>query len=249
MKKYFDDLLLISDYGRSGQGWLSYMLCYILNARYIEPYALLKGIPYSNNTTVLKYSSGSLPNRKPTKYSMVIKTHEYPDNCFNIYNKVVFLTRDPRDVAVSAFNRYSQMYRLDKKSLTLKSRIHLFLHHFKILSIIFTAIKWKKHYQLWMMRKTHHVKYEDLLSDPTTVINSILEYIDIKNIDPVIIRDSINIFNFQSLTGRKPGDLDNTNLEFRSGTKGNYKKVFNIYEKYLFSVICGSTAKKAGYNL
>ena len=37
------NIVLISDFGRSGQGWLSYMLCYILNAQFVEPYNFLNG--------------------------------------------------------------------------------------------------------------------------------------------------------------------------------------------------------------
>lgn len=53
-----DDTLLISDFGRSAQGWLSYLLCYILNARYIEPYALLEGSKYSSSEIIENNTKG-----------------------------------------------------------------------------------------------------------------------------------------------------------------------------------------------
>jgi hypothetical protein len=57
-----EKVILIADYGRSGQGWLSFMLSYILNAKYIEPYDLLKGRWYSSsNQYVINLSQGNLP--------------------------------------------------------------------------------------------------------------------------------------------------------------------------------------------
>ena len=49
-----DDVLLIADFGRSAQGWLSYILSYVLNARYIEPYNLLSGSKYSKSNIIEK---------------------------------------------------------------------------------------------------------------------------------------------------------------------------------------------------
>ena len=99
-------VILIADYGRSGQGWLSYMLCYLLNAKYIEPYFFLRGALYTENKALRDITSGDLPNREKTEYSMVIKTHELPAGHLNLTDKVIFLMRDPRDIAVSTYFMY-----------------------------------------------------------------------------------------------------------------------------------------------
>src|SRR3989344_1927089 len=98
------NIVLISDFGRSGQGWLSYMLCYILNAQYVEPYNFLNGKIYSSSEDVIRLTSGNLPGREKTPYNLVVKTHNYPSSEFNLTDKVIFLIRDPRDVAVSMHN-------------------------------------------------------------------------------------------------------------------------------------------------
>ena len=123
------------------------------------------------------------------------------------------------------------------------------INRLKLFSIIITAIRWKNHYRRWKSVNKIHVKYEDLLVDPHRVINSILDYLVIENTESQLIDDAINIFSFQNLTGRKPGEIDNSNLEFRTGTSGSYKNVFNKLEKYLFRIICGHVAKDAGYSL
>ena len=73
-----DKVILMADYGRSGQGWLSYMLCYILNAKYIEPYDFLKGMLYTTDERVRGLTSGNLPGRPKGRSSMIIKTHNWP---------------------------------------------------------------------------------------------------------------------------------------------------------------------------
>ena len=58
------DVLLIADYGRSGQGWLSFMLCYILNATYIEPYDFLKGTESSSSDIMTIAIKSNLTTRR-----------------------------------------------------------------------------------------------------------------------------------------------------------------------------------------
>src|SRR3989344_1123363 len=119
-------LLLITDYGRSGQGWLSYMLCYILNAKYIETYDFLRGTLYAPKET-RDLTQGELPGRQETQYSMVIKTHEYPAEVFNLTDKVIFLSRDPRDIAISGHKRAKSRESYEKK-ISLKDRAYHLIH-------------------------------------------------------------------------------------------------------------------------
>ena len=143
-------IILIADYGRSGQGWLSYMLCYILNAKYIETYDLLRGTLYAPKET-RDLTSGELPDRKETQYSMIIKTHEYPAQEFNLADKVIFLSRDPRDIAISGHKR-ARIREQYGKTVSLKDRIYHSIHHFKYTSFVMTGYKWKKHYLMWHKR-------------------------------------------------------------------------------------------------
>ena len=132
--------ILIADYGRSGQGWLSYMLCYYLNARFIEPYDLLRGRLYSSSDMILKTTEGDLPLREKTAYDLVIKTHEYPAADFKLTNKVIILTRDPKDVAVSAFNRYKNLSKKENPR-SLKEAISMLIYSFRFTSYMMTAYK------------------------------------------------------------------------------------------------------------
>src|SRR6185503_18006983 len=122
---------------------LSYMLCYILNARFIEPYDFLGGKVYSASKEVVSLTSGRLPGREKTEYDLVVKTHNYPSAEFNLTNKVIFLIRDPRDVAVSMHN----LHLIQQGKVTWRNpRAKLFLtfyKYFKIFDYITTISSWK----------------------------------------------------------------------------------------------------------
>jgi len=247
MKDQEEKVILVADYGRSGQGWLSFMLCYILNAKYIEPYDLLRGRKYIYSKNASGLTDGNLPGRERTPYSMIIKTHEYPASDFNLTDRVIFLTRDPRDVAVSAFYRYKVVSQQEKNQ-TIKSKISFLIHRFKFTSFIMTAYKWKNYFRAWQDIKYHFVRYEDLWSNPKNVLKKMLDYLEIK-VNDELIEDAIQKFSFERLTGRQKGQEELQNVVFRKGTVGDYKNHFSKLNLKIFKFICGEEAKKAGYLL
>lgn len=244
--------ILIADYGRSGQGWLSYMLCYVLNARYMETYYLLQGKLYGSDD-VRKLTSGNLPGREKTRYSMVVKTHEYPAKDFGLTDKVIFLSRDPRDIAVSAHERNKLMEKEGKKK-SLKDWFYYNLHHFRSVSFVMTALKWKKHYSAWHSRKDipfFETSYEKISFDTETALKEILDYLDIKP-QEAIIKEAIGLFSFEKMTGKKRAggkqeSFFSKNAVFRKGTVGDYKNNFSKLELKIFESICGKEMAQAGY--
>ncbi len=241
-------VILIADYGRSGQGWLSYMLCYVLNAKYVEPYFFLKGALYTENKELRKLTSGDLPGREKTKYSMVIKTHELPATHFNLTDKVIFLMRDPRDVAVSAYFMYRVTIKEDR-SRSLKNQIFYLIHGFKFTSFMHTAVKWRKFFRTWTARKDIplcSVKYEDLLTETEKTLKGILSYLGV-TVPDSLLQEAIQRFSFEILSGRKRGEEDNTNPTFRKGIIGDYKNHFSKIDRIVFQRICGKEMKTLGY--
>lgn len=264
MKKETDIPILIADYGRSGQGWLSYMLCYILNARYIEPYCLLRGIIYSGSKDIIKLTQGNLKDRKPTKYSMVVKTHNYPDPFFSLTDKVILLARDPRDVAVSAHARYNVMNNtgtdveagaqkeiLIKKTFKIKNKlrhqIQRWLMTNKSYSYFVTAYLWKKYYEVWEnIDICFKVTYEDLSLHPKKTLKNIMEYLEIE-VQDEFIEEAIEKFSFENIAKRRKGIEEKDNVAFRKGIVGDYKNKFNRYNLIIFNKICRKVAEKWGY--
>lgn len=269
-----EEVILIADYGRSGQGWLSYMLCYILNARYIEPYTFLRGIIFSSNPKALALTQGNLPGREKTKYSLVIKTHELPDPYFSLTKKVIVLARDPRDVAVSGQARTIVRHKtgtdveigaqkmvigrerppspllrgfLSRLNVvrTLKER----LVQSKLAYACVTASRWRRFYEAWdEIVISHKVTYEDLQRDPRTTLMGILKYLEV-NVSESLIDEAIEKFSFENLTGRERGNEEKGNVAFRKGIVGDYKNHFGPLHRRLFSSVCGEIASKWNYKL
>ena len=238
----------MADYGRSGQGWLSYMLCYILNAKYIEPYDFLKGMLYTTDERVLMLTGGNLPDRPKGQYSMVIKTHNWPAKNVNLTDKIIFLTRDPRDIAVSAYYRYKELVNLEPPT-TLKERLFYTLSSIRPLSYAWTAHKWKKFIRLWTERpdiKYHRVKYENVSSHPVETLKEILNYLEVKANDK-LIQEAVENFTFDKLAGREKGKEESKSMPFRKGVVGDFKNQFSRLELKIFHAIAGETMKHLGY--
>ena len=247
-QNYKNKIILVSDFGRSGQGWLSYMLCYILNARFIEPYALLDGRKHSSSDYVLSLTQGNLPGREATSYSLVVKTHSYPAKAVDLTDKIIFLMRDPRDVAVSAY--YWQKFiaqKLGIKNFLGKAYLTL-ITKIKILSYFLTITKWEKHYFAWKRIDYFCVRYESILADTKKELKRILIYLEV-DIEEKIIEEAIKNFSFENITGRKRGQEDKTNPEFRKGIAGDYKNKFSALELKIINFIFKKLFKATGYDL
>lgn len=255
MKKETNIPILVADFGRSGQGWLSYMLCYILNATYIEPYDLLKGIKYSKSEDVLKYTQGNLEGRERTKYSLVVKTHDYPAPNFNLTDKVIYLTRDPRDVAVSRyFMDIVNMCgtRNEGPQLIVSKGIKDFLRNrilkVKTFSFLLTAIRWRKHVLAWQRIPAYHIRYEDISNNTEKTLSNLLGYLSTP-MDSEIVKETIEKFSFEKVAKRAKGQENPLNPEFRKGIVGDYKNHMTKYHKLIFRTVCGKVASRFGYEL
>ena len=238
----FSDILFITDYGRSGQGWLSYMLCHMCGARYIEPYDFANGNKFTNSK---KLSDLLLKaqKRKKTKFSIVLKSHTkfVPLKDQLLSDNIIHLTRDPRDVALSA--RY-----LYKKNVYKASRnIFSIIKNLPLIGLIITSLGWRKHSKNWLTKsKVLNVRYEDLKKEPQKALTTILKYFKI-SFSKSELKECIDLYSFESLYNRKPGVEDKNNPESRKGISGDSKKKFNYFEKRIIWFITGSTAEKFGY--
>ena len=270
MQKDNDKIILVADYGRSGQGWLSYMLCYILNAKYIETYCLLRGLVFTDDEYVRNLTQGNIPGREKTKYSLIVKTHNHPDPFFSLTDKVILLVRDPRDVAVSAYFRNRTIAKfgtdlnlehqnktvlrvkprpLNSIKISLYYRLKEWLWAEKWTCLFLTAIKWRNFYASWEhVDLCYKVHYEDLLMDPKKTLSGILKYLDVEAEDG-IIDEAVDKFAFEKLSGRKRGEEQRENFSFRKGISGDYKNNFNFLELLIFNKVCRDIAKKWGYAL
>jgi hypothetical protein len=238
-----DDILLVTDFGRSAQGWLSYMLCYLLNARYIEPYNLLVGKKFTGSPVIEANTCGNLPGRARTPYALVVKTHGYPArDRFDLTRSVVYLTRDPRDVSVSYYYLALSWRRAGSRSLG------SLIHATPVICHLYVAWQWRRHFDRWRDRDVFRVRYEDLRRDTEGTLNGLLQHLGV-SADAALMREAIALFSFENTYGRKRGQEDRSNPEARKGQIGDYRNHFSPWLNRLFWKICGKQAELAGYRL
>jgi len=260
------DTVLIAASGRSGQTWLGFMLAHLLNARFIEPYCLARGIVFTGHRYVLELTQGSLPGRLPTPYQLVVKTHEHPDPYFSLSRKVLLIVRDPRDAITSASVRYHVMKTTGSdieedaqemalvterlpKQITLKDRIWSLIYGNRTLAIWMSARKWRNFHVAWRrLPFVHIVRYEDLLQRPLEAMQAICSYLAIPD-DEHAIEETLRALSFKEITGRSAGSEKAESIMFRKAIVGDHKKKLSTFELALIRMFCKEEATRLGYTI
>lgn len=230
--------ILLAGYPKSGNTWLGYMLSYLLNAEYIEPYNFLAGIMYSKDVRILTLTSGNLIEREKTKYHQVIKTHQPPHKSGSfkdfpaLTDKIILIIRDPRDVAVSYYF-YQKLFKENSRTG---------VGTLKHISFFNTLNRWNKYHKSFIGDKIFIVKYEDLITRCHETLSLLLDYLDIQ-CHYELIEDAINQFKIEKMKGN---DTYSSKF-FRKGISGDYRNYFNKIDYFIYKYSCMMTAKKIGY--
>ena len=138
------------------------------------------------------------------------------------HNRIVFLARDPRDVAVSMF--YHKLHR----SHDFNGSIHDYLHQKR--GGIEVIIKF---FNLWIAqqhipRDFLLIRYEDIHADPTGVLRNLLKFIGIAEPLAEFIEKAVELGRFQSMRDMEEKNvLKNRRL---STSPGNPMEAFKTRE-------------------
>ena len=260
------DTVLVAAATRSGQGWLCYMLAHALNARFLEPYCLLRGLVYSGNAYVRDLTQGSLPGRAATRYALVVKTHERPDPHYSLTRKLILIVRDPRDTATSATLRYQVMASTgsdveeDAQSLslltataarrpTLKDRVWRLVYGRRLLAIGMVARKWRALHEAWLQIPfCHVVRFEDLVRDPVAQLTAICRHLEVE-VPAAQLADTVHKMSMAEITRHDSGTDPAKRIGFRKGVVGDFKNHLSRIELALIRHYCKDTAARLGYEL
>jgi len=163
-----DDTFLVS-YPKSGNTWVRFLLANLIHPNETVGFA---------NINRLLPAPGVLSKRflKKLPRPRIMKSHEPFDVRFR---KVIYLVRDPRDVAVSE-------YHFDLKKRYIESDVSLeqFVKRF-LAGETSSYGSWWEHAASWIAARNGNpafllVRYEDLLSDPIAETAKIAEFLGIQ---------------------------------------------------------------------
>jgi hypothetical protein len=165
--KVFPDDTFIASYPRSGNTWTRFLLANLMHPEQPVTFASIEAV--IPDATAL--SSREL---KRVPRPRLIKTHEYFEPR---YRKVIYLVRDPRDVALSLYN-FRRKYRAVDDSYPLE----------RYVAERFLAgdldVSWGEHVGSWLGSRQNHpgfllLRYEDLLQDPTRELSRLAGFLGI----------------------------------------------------------------------
>ena len=163
---YPDDTFVVS-YPRSGNTWTRFL---IANLVYPE-----KNVGFTNIEKLIPDTS-SQSNRalKSTPRPRIIKSHEYFDHR---YRKVIYIVRDPRDVALSYYD-FQRKYRQIDDAYPLEQYVEDFVQG-RLISIDWGT--WAENVSSWIYTRGKSknfllLRYEDMMQDTTRELTRIAQF-------------------------------------------------------------------------
>ncbi len=167
---YPDDTFVVS-YPRSGNTWTRFL---IANLVYPE-----KNVGFTNIEKLIPDTS-SQSNRalKATPRPRIIKSHEYFDPR---YGKVIYIVRDPRDVALSYYD-FQRKYRQIEDRYPLEQYVEDFVQG-RLISIDWGT--WAENVASWICTRGKSksfllLRYEDMMKDTARELTRIAQFFGIE---------------------------------------------------------------------
>ncbi|XP_071802950.1 sulfotransferase 1E1-like isoform X2 [Asterias amurensis] len=260
-----DDIFLIT-YPKSGTTWMQQMISLIINGCDAEEHKNLHvffRFPFLENIWVSHHSQiGLIPpthtllNKMPRDKPRLIKTHLQPNllpkQMFEKTPKVVYVARNPKDVAVS----YYYMHQFDT-SLQTYASWDKFIERFLNKSVL--GGDWFQHNLFWWNRRQDpnvlFIKYEDMQKDQRsavqmtanflgrTLTTDMLDRIDdlcrFQNMkrDPAVNPDLVLQFRGEDKDSMSSPDLPTDSSFMRKGQVGDWKNHLTVSQNETFDAI------------
>jgi len=162
-----DDTFIVS-YPRSGNTWTRFLIANLLFAGQPVSFANIERLIPDAEAQSSRYM-------KRVPGPRVIKSHQYFDHR---YPKVLYITRDPRDVAVSYYN-FSRKYRHIADDYPLEKYVHGFVTGTLLSSAWGT---WAENVGTWMAARSGRptfllLRYEDLIANTQTELDKAARFL------------------------------------------------------------------------
>lgn len=236
-----NDIFLVS-YPRSGNTWMRFLIGQARSKRALNFNSLELKVPdiYQNSD----WEMVGAPRPR------VLKSHELYDKR---YPKIIYLVRDPRDVAISYYYWRKKTGTFEKRGVYPTLEEYLY-YHFSDQE--FNFIGWLDHVDSWLGNssllgdKLFVIRYEDLEKQPKKMLTKTIEFTGIKNIEDHWIDFSLRESRIKQMR-RKEKALPTTEEDgipfVRKGYSGQWKEVFDKDMNELFWVRFRRWMEPLGY--
>lgn len=164
-----DDVFLVS-YPKSGNTWVRFLIANLVHTE--------EAVTFLNIESVLP-SIYILPDRELRKFvrPRILKSHE----CFMPrYRRVIYIVRDPRDVAVSYY-----YYNLKKRLLPPGRTLDQYIPQFIADELDMKSGPWGDHVLSWIrmqdtLEKFLLLRYEDIIADPAAEVARVAAFLNLQ---------------------------------------------------------------------
>ncbi|CAG5120022.1 unnamed protein product [Candidula unifasciata] len=142
---------------------------------------------------------------------------------------IVYLTRNPKDVAVSLYHHHKKLQDYYCYDGTFENYLHLFVEG----KVDYGS--WFKHIKNWSVAARQsdlmvlEVNYEDMSKNPTEQIQRMAAFLDLNPSDDLInsIKSECSLDRMRDKKGKYDLDAEGKSIMYRKGQVGDWKNYFN----------------------
>lgn len=242
-----DDIFLVS-YFRSGSTWSRFLFGNLIHQS--------EAVTFTNMQRLVPIIY-DVPDRVLRRLPRVLKSHE----CFDPrYPRVIYIVRDPRDVAVSFY-----FFNLKVRVIPDGYSMDEFVKRFVAANVVPYADRlgcWEDHVLSWLRLRQGKpgfrlVRYEDLLADPTKKLAQLAQFLGIDSTPERISRavQLSSVTHMQALEKKESRQWVTTkdtrqDIPFvREATSGGWRRKLSANAVRTIEEAWGGTMKELGYDL
>ncbi|KAJ8384472.1 hypothetical protein AAFF_G00204930 [Aldrovandia affinis] len=250
--KVQDEDVFAITYPKSGTTWMQEILPLVMNGGDLTP---VQTVPNWDRVPWLEETRAALVlNDRPSPRAMAthLPYHLMPPSFFTCKAKVIYVTRNPKDIAVSSFHFHNMASFLDDPGT-----FDQFLDKFLSGQVLFG--KWTDHVKSWrnadIGNRILFVTYEEMVQDLNGVLCRFAQFLG-REMSQEVLEKVANHCQFSNMKNNTmsnyslvPQDLmDSSKSPFlRKGTTGDWRNHFSPEQEAKFSAVIKQEMKGTGF--